>query len=92
MTGIENKPAVSQALLTKRQLAELLTCSETSVDRMRRLGDLGPSPFKLSKPSGAWRWHRAEVEAWIEHRAADGSLYDAKTWPGVWAKLKGGRK
>lgn len=61
---------ISQGLLTKRQLAELLQVSTRSIDRKIAEGEF-PAGIKLGAGrGGAVRWPRAVVEDWIADRMA----------------------
>jgi hypothetical protein len=70
-------------LLTRETFAALLDVGVSTFDRLRETGEIGPQPIRLA----GLKWHRAEALAWLSHRAANGELYDAKTWPAVWASL-----
>ena len=70
-------------LLTRETFAALLDIGVSTFDRLRETGEIGPQPIRLA----GLKWHRDEVLAWIRHRAPNGDLHDAKTWPAVWAAL-----
>lgn len=74
-------PREKPALLDVRQVAELLSCSKRTVQRLARLGDL-PAPIRLAS---LVRWRRADIEAWFEARAV---LADAT----LRARLRGERR
>lgn len=74
-------PAV---LLTRETFAALLDVGVSTFDRLRETGAIGPQSLKLA----GLKWHRDEVLAWLHNRDANGELYDAKTWPPVWASLR----
>ena len=57
------------ALLTKKDVAELLRCTERSVERYVATRQL-PAPIKLSARGGL-RWRRATIEAWLAQREAE---------------------
>lgn len=50
------------ALLTDKQVAELLSIHQITVWRWVREGKL-PAPIKIT--SGATRWRRADIAAWL---------------------------
>jgi hypothetical protein len=71
-------------LLTRETFAELLDIGVSTFDKLRETGEIGPRPIRLA----GLKWHREEALTWLRHRAPNGELYDAKTWPAVWASLR----
>lgn len=71
-------------LLGREELAAVLGMGVSTLDRAKAAGQIGPKPFQCS----GLKWHRAEVLAWLAHRDHRGELYDADTWPPVWAALQ----
>ncbi|MFO0863520.1 MAG: helix-turn-helix domain-containing protein [Gemmataceae bacterium] len=53
--------ALRAILVTQRQVAQILTCSERTVYTMRENGEM-PEPV----PGRGLRWRLAEIEAWVE--------------------------
>jgi predicted DNA-binding transcriptional regulator AlpA len=75
--------------IRQQKLFDLLDIGRATGFRLIASGKIGPKPIRLG---GCLRYDFAEVLAWLDHRQADGTLLDAKTWPAVWARLKkGGR-
>jgi len=63
----------SVALLRRAEVLRLLDVN--SVTRWRRNGGF-PSPIKLT--SGNLRWHKADLDAWLEsRRVAEGGSHDS---------------
>ena len=56
-------------LLTKKQVAEYLQCSQRQVELLTHKGRL-PKPFYLGESSP--RWRRAELLSWLESQSAGG--------------------
>lgn len=55
-------------LLTRRQVAEILRVTPTTIDNLVAAGNF-PSPIKLTPtPRGRIRWDSADVDAWLEQR------------------------
>lgn len=54
--------------LRKRQIARLLGCDPTAIDRWRRAGKF-PKPYELSEKVLVWRM--TEIDAWIETRRGE---------------------
>jgi predicted DNA-binding transcriptional regulator AlpA len=77
-------------LLDRATFASLLLIGETTLDKMRATGQIGPQPFKCGG-SNTLRWHRPEILAWLANRDKTGELHTAETWPHVWASLQGRR-
>ncbi len=71
-------------LLTRDTFAELLAIGLSTFDRLRETGGIGPRHVRLA----GLKWHRDEVLAWLRQRTLSGDLYDASTWPAVWATLR----
>lgn len=71
------------ALIDRSAFAALLSMSESTFDRHRAAGRIGPKPVRIG---GCLRWHRAEVEAWLAHRDGRGFL-TAVAWAELWARL-----
>ena len=69
-------------LLTKGEFAGLLRVGESTFDRYRAAGRVGPRALRIG---GSLRWSRAEVEEWVKRPTPRGELMDADTWPTVWA-------
>jgi predicted DNA-binding transcriptional regulator AlpA len=81
---LRERLAPHAALLTRETFATLLDVGVSTFDRLRETGKIGPRPFHLA----GLKWHRGEVNAWLDHRAQDGELHDAKTWPAVWENIQ----
>jgi predicted DNA-binding transcriptional regulator AlpA len=77
--------SITSELLDRRAVAALLGIGASTFDRLRASGKIGPQPVRLG---GAIRWHRPEVLAWLAHRDPACDLYDADTWPAVWAAIR----
>jgi hypothetical protein len=62
------------------------------LNRLRAAGKVGPRAVRF----GGVRFLRAEVAAWLSTPTPAGELYDAATWPAVWAAMRnestGGRQ
>ncbi len=58
---------MNYTLLTKLEVAELLTVSIATIDRLRRQGDF-TRPVMIG---GALRWRDLDVQAWIDQKVAD---------------------
>src|SRR5437763_1981135 len=69
-------------LIDRDDLARRLTIGLSTLDRLRAAGRIGPRPVRVG---GAVRFLLAEVAAWLSAPAPNGELYDAATWPTVWA-------
>lgn len=79
----------SAVLVGRRGLAAMMSVGVSTGDKLRAAGLIGPAVIRVG---GSVRWHRAEVEAWLAHRAPNGELYDATTWPAIWERLKASKK
>jgi hypothetical protein len=84
LESLRDRIAPPAALLTRETFAALLDVGTSTFDRLREAGKIGPRPFRLA----GLKWHRDEALAWLRHRAPDGELHDAKTWPAVWEFLR----
>jgi len=62
MSKRERKQAVSLQLLTKKQLAEILQCSERTIDRYIYSGKI-PKPLRIGTRK---RWRLSEIENWMQ--------------------------
>lgn len=63
---MSDAPERRELLLTKRQVAELLQVSVSTVERLTRTGE-GPQSIKFGRSR---RWRREDVERWVEeHRS-----------------------
>ncbi len=71
-------------LLSREDVALLMSVGLSTFDRMRAAGRVGPRPLEF----GGVKYNRTEVEAWLRHRDQAGELFDAKSWPPVWASLQ----
>lgn len=60
---------LSNELLTKRQLAELLKISTRSIDRKIAEGEFPPGIKLGAGKGGAVRWPRSVYEEWVAERA-----------------------
>src|SRR5262245_23185346 len=58
------------ALLSKKQLAELLSIDPWTVDRWRKSDPTFPPPVWLSNTTP--RWRRADIERWLATRKKGG--------------------
>lgn len=72
-------------LLTKEEFAALLRVGESTFDRYRAAGRVGPRTMRIG---GSLRWSRAEVEEWVKRPTPRGEFLDADTWPTVWADVE----
>ncbi|MBY0459469.1 MAG: hypothetical protein K2V38_19275, partial [Gemmataceae bacterium] len=81
---LRDRLAPPAELLTRETFAALLSVGVSTFDRLRETGAIGPQPIKL----GGLKWPREEAMIWLRQRAPNGDLYDAKTWPAVWAALR----
>ena len=73
----------------RRGFAALMGLGTSTFDKLRAAGRIGPPVIRLG---GSVRWHRAEIEAWLAHRAPSGELYDATSWPAIWMQLQARKK
>lgn len=73
-------------LLLPDDVAGLLACSRKTLERLRARGMIGPAVVKLS--AQALRYDSFEIESWLANRTREGQLYDASSWPAVWAMLQ----
>jgi len=71
-------------LLDREAFAAMLAIGESTFDRLRATGAVGPQPIRLS----GLKWSRDEVTAWLRHRDQAGELHDAKTWPAIWQAIQ----
>jgi predicted DNA-binding transcriptional regulator AlpA len=62
--------------VTADTLAYLIECSRKSIDEWVKSGIL-PRPVRISGTS--LRWRRADVDDWLQERAASASLQEKKT-------------
>ncbi len=81
---LRDRLAPAPELLTRDTFAALLDVGVSTFDRLRETGAVGPKPIRFA----GWKWHRAEVLAWLSNRAPSGDLFDAETWPSVWDALR----
>lgn len=77
---------IDPILIDRAAFAALLSIAESTFDRCRAAGLIGPQPLRIG---GALRWHRDDVERWLAARASVGTLYDADAWPAQSAKGAG---
>jgi predicted DNA-binding transcriptional regulator AlpA len=63
--------STSTEYLSNTEAAALLGVVTRTLDNWRRKRPGFPRPIRL--PSGRWRWRRAELLAWIESHAAEGT-------------------
>lgn len=90
LVSLCGRPSTPYRLIDRTQFAELLSIGTSTFDKLRATGVIGPRPVRLG---GAVRWELREVEAYLAARNPAGDLYDASTWPAIWAdRQKGGRK
>ena len=75
-------------LLSRDDMPTLLSVGMSTFDRLRAAGKIGPKPVELA----GVKFDRREVLAWLAHRDPAGELYDAKSWPAVWAALQSRHK
>ena len=75
---------VSALLIDRSAFAAMLSMGDSTFDRNRAAGRIGPRPIRMS---GSLRWERREAEMWIANRNGD-ELYDAATWPGIWQQIQ----
>jgi predicted DNA-binding transcriptional regulator AlpA len=71
-------------LLTREDVAAVLSVGVSTLDRLRAQGRIGPQAVELS----GVKFIAAEVRAWVAHRDHAGGLYDANSWPAVWRQLQ----
>jgi predicted DNA-binding transcriptional regulator AlpA len=70
------------ALLSKKQLAELLSIDAWSIDRWRRDPDSGfPPPIWIGGNTA--RWRRADIETWLNNCRAGGKAPSYRRAPPV---------
>ena len=81
---LRDRLAPPAELLTRESFAALLDIGTSTFDRLREAGGIGPHAIRLA----GLKWHRDEALSWLRHRDPNGELYDAKTWPAVWATLR----
>ena len=74
---------VSALLIDRSAFAAMLSMGNSTFDRNRAAGRIGPRPIRMS---GSLRWDRREAEMWIANRNGD-ELYDAATRPGIWQQI-----
>jgi predicted DNA-binding transcriptional regulator AlpA len=87
--GLSERPDINRdpyRLIRQAELFERMSVSEATGHRLRSAGKIGPRPVKAG--GQIVRYYLPEVLAWLRHRRPDGSLHDAKTWPGMWAQLQ----
>ena len=66
---LDEPHSVARPLLTKKQVAQYLACSESKVDEYRGEDDF-PCPIMLGGSRKMLRWLPDEVENWaLRHRA-----------------------
>ena len=75
---------VSALMIDRSAFAAMLSMGDSTFDRNRAAGRIGPHPVRIS---GSLRWHRPEIEVWVANRNGD-ELYDAATWPGIWQQIQ----
>ena len=75
---------VSALMIDRSAFAAMLSMGNSTFDRNRAAGRIGPRPVRIS---GSLRWNRHETEMWIANRNGD-ELYDASTWPGIWQQIQ----
>lgn len=57
-------------LLTKNELARLLRCSRSTLERMEKKGEIPPRFAPMSGRRRMARWRRTDVDAFLERGAA----------------------
>lgn len=77
-------PADTGRLIDRDELARRLCVGVSTLDRLRAAGKVGPRAIKC----GGVRFLLAEVIAWLSTPTPAGELYDAATWPAVWAAMQ----
>lgn len=71
-------------LLTRDAVARLLSVGVSTFDRLRAAGKVGPEAVELA----GVKFVANEVRAWVTNRDHTGELYDADSWPAIWAALQ----
>jgi hypothetical protein len=71
-------------LIDREEFARRLSVGVSTLDRLRAARKVGPREIRF----GGVRYLLAEVNAWISTPSPNGELYDAKSWPSVWAVLQ----
>jgi predicted DNA-binding transcriptional regulator AlpA len=71
-------------LLNRDDMAAVLNVGVSTFDRLKAAGKIGPRPLELA----GVKYAAAEVRVWLAHRDPAGELYDATSWPAVWAGLQ----
>lgn len=71
-------------LIDRDELARRLSLGVSTLDRHRAAGRVGPRAIRC----GGIRFLLTEVVAWLSTPDTTGELYDADTWPAVWAAMQ----
>jgi len=78
----EHPPSV---LVGREEFARMMEIRLSSFNNYSSKGLIGPTSRRIGRH---YRWHRAEIEAWLARVGADGRLMDDSTWPAVWTSLQ----
>src|SRR5687768_4964785 len=85
LTGDTQPDLIDHArLIDGDELARRLWVGGSTLDRMRAAGKVGPRAIRF----GGVKFRLAEVAAWLSTPDPAGKLYDAATWPAVWAAMQ----
>jgi hypothetical protein len=76
-----SEPRDHARLIDRDEFARRLSVGVSTLDRLRAAGKVGPRAIKF----GGIRFNLAEVVAWLSTPTPAGELYDAASWPAVWA-------
>jgi len=80
----ERERSDGTVLLKKADFAALFQIGESTFDRLRNQGTIGPRALRVG---GSLRWYRAEVIEWLSRPTPAGKLLDSGSWPSVWADI-----